>query len=170
MKKLIIGAMFLLSFGVIATPAIASHFVFPSTNDQNRTAGWAHVDVVDVGIGEITLDFISTRAFASCFEMRSDGDTSEAIDTVNFNPDAHDLYPFLCVNNQTTRVTIDADQYVEIRSVFGAESDERFDWTSFDVLLDAQTKDDCHDGGWEAFGFSNQGQCIRFVASGTDSR
>ena len=26
-------------------------------------------------------------------------------------------------------------------------------------------KDDCKDGGWKAYGFANQGQCIRFVNS-----
>jgi hypothetical protein len=30
--------------------------------------------------------------------------------------------------------------------------------------------DDCKDGGWEDFGFRNQGQCIRFVNTGEDSR
>ena len=32
------------------------------------------------------------------------------------------------------------------------------------------TKDECKDGGWENFGFSNQGQCVRFVETGKDSR
>lgn len=31
-------------------------------------------------------------------------------------------------------------------------------------------KDDCKNGGWEAFGFKNQGQCIRFANTGKDSR
>jgi hypothetical protein len=31
-------------------------------------------------------------------------------------------------------VTVSADSYVEVRMVFGAETDERFDWTRFDVL------------------------------------
>ena len=32
------------------------------------------------------------------------------------------------------------------------------------------TKNDCKKGGWEEYGFSNQGQCIRFVNTGKDSR
>ena len=32
-------------------------------------------------------------------------------------------------------MTINANEYVEVRMVFGAETDERFDWTRFDVLL-----------------------------------
>ena len=30
--------------------------------------------------------------------------------------------------------------------------------------------DDCRNGGWSDFGFRNQGQCIRFVETGLDSR
>lgn len=31
-------------------------------------------------------------------------------------------------------------------------------------------KDDCKNGGWEAFGFRNQGQCVSFFETGNDSR
>lgn len=31
-------------------------------------------------------------------------------------------------------------------------------------------RDDCKDGGWQGFGFRNQGQCIKFVNTGMDSR
>ena len=38
------------------------------------------------------------------------------------------------------------------------------------TVVDAQplpmTKDQCKDGGWQQFGFANQGQCIRFVVAG----
>jgi hypothetical protein len=33
-----------------------------------------------------------------------------------------------------------------------------------------ESKNDCKKGGWEAFGFKNQGQCIKFVNTGKDSR
>ena len=36
--------------------------------------------------------------------------------------------------------------------------------------IDPKTKDDCKNGAWETFGFRNQGQCIRFVNTGKDSR
>ncbi len=32
------------------------------------------------------------------------------------------------------------------------------------------TKEECKKGGWEDFGFKNQGQCVRFVETGKDSR
>lgn len=33
-----------------------------------------------------------------------------------------------------------------------------------------QTKDDCKNGGWADYGFKNQGQCVRFIETGKDSR
>lgn len=32
------------------------------------------------------------------------------------------------------------------------------------------TEDECKNGGWEAFGFRNQGLCLQFVNTGIDSR
>lgn len=164
-------AMALLALGVAPPTSAEVNAVTPSTNDINRTNGWAHVDQVAVGIGTTTLRLISMRPFASCFEYRTDGDTSQVIGAANFNPAVTDgLYPYTCRNNNTIDIPFSADAYVEVRMVFGAESDERFDWTRFDVLPDAQTKDDCKDGGWADYGFANQGQCIRFIQTGKDSR
>jgi hypothetical protein len=39
-----------------------------------------------------------------------------------------------------------------------------------DPPADPTTLADCQDGGWERFGFANQGLCIRFVNTGEDSR
>lgn len=44
------------------------------------------------------------------------------------------------------------------------------DATTYDFEPDPDDKDDCKGGGWEAYGFRNQGQCIRFVNTGQDSR
>lgn len=40
----------------------------------------------------------------------------------------------------------------------------------FDLIQDPVEKVECKDGGWEDAGFANQGQCIRFVNTGKDSR
>ena len=67
------------ALGVVAGPALAVvNSVFPSTNDANRSLGWAHVNQVSVGDGAMTLEVVNPRGFASCFEFRSDGDTSQA--------------------------------------------------------------------------------------------
>jgi hypothetical protein len=43
-------------------------------------------------------------------------------------------------------------------------------WNEISVESCAITVDMCKNGGWEAFDFRNQGQCIRFVNTGFDSR
>jgi hypothetical protein len=162
----------LFALGAAAGPVLAVvNDVFPSTNDANRPLGWAHVDQVSVADGAMTLSFANPRGFASCFEIRSDGDTAQRITLTHFNRAVTDgLYPFVCVNNETRLRTVAAERYVEVRLAFGAEADERFDWTRFDLVLDPKTKADCKDGGWADYGFRNQGLCIAFVLTGRDTR
>ena len=73
--------------------------------------------------------------------------------------------------------TFTANSTVEIRLALGGERDWDFDWTPFtvgqpevptsDSTVEKPTgptsKDDCKRGGWKAFEFRNQGQCIKFV-------
>ena len=42
--------------------------------------------------------------------------------------------------------------------------------TVFDFEAAPTSRDDCKNGGWADYGFRNQGQCIRFVNTGEDSR
>ncbi|MCR4325345.1 MAG: hypothetical protein NUV59_00880 [Patescibacteria group bacterium] len=44
-------------------------------------------------------------------------------------------------------------------------------WNEVEVPACApEVKNDCKNGGWEDFGFKNQGQCVRFAETGKDSR
>ncbi len=130
MYALTLAAVMLLGVGVVSASEVT-----PSTNDENKDMGWAHFNVVDVDVGSATIEFVSTRSFLSCFEYRTDGDTTQKISDTNHNTDITDgLYPFVCVNNNEQLETLNASEYVEIRMVFGAERDERFDWTRVDVL------------------------------------
>jgi hypothetical protein len=44
-------------------------------------------------------------------------------------------------------------------------------WNEIEVsACSPEVKDDCKKGGWESFGFKNQGRCIQFVNTGKDSR
>ena len=161
MKRLIGLATVVLTLGVTAVASADVNSVTPSTNDINRTKGWAHVDQVG-----LSLQFTSTRNFYSCFEYRTDGDTSQQISPDNPNTLITDgLYPYICEKDSSDTLNIRAKKYVEVRMVFGAESDERFDWTRFDVGKQA-----CKNGGWKDFGFANQGQCVRYEETGKDSR
>lgn len=176
MKKLLRASMVAaIAVLFIITAAVSGDSVFPSTNDLNRTNGWAHVNEQSVGLGEVTLQFVGPRNFYSCFEYRTDGDTSQMTSPTNYNTEITDgLYPYLCVKNNSSVRTFHASEYVEVRLSFGAEKDERFAWTRFDVIpmpVPAE-KDECKDGGWQDLyrpdgtTFKNQGDCVQFVETG----
>jgi hypothetical protein len=137
MKKTILGLLSLaLLFGLGGITNAAVSAITPSTNDINKTKGWAHVNQLSQNIGETRLQFVSTRPFSSCFEYRTDGDTSQKKVENNPNTAITDgLYPWICVDNTTTTKVIKANEYVEVRMVFGTRKEERFGWTRFDVLL-----------------------------------
>lgn len=88
--------------------------------------------VVNAKGDSITLRFSNPNNYWVCWEYRTDGDTSEVIGS-NFNSAYSDLYPYVCLANDSTEVTIPVDQYVEVRSVFGAERDHDFDWVKFEL-------------------------------------
>lgn len=150
---------------------------FPSTNDQNRANGLPHVNFVSNDVGEVTLEFVNDTNSLAFFEYRIDGQT---VGTTNHPVVIGDgIYPGVCVDGRANPVcgngnpelrTFSASQTVEVRLALGGERDWDFDWVTFNVLPDAQTKEDCQDGGWENYGFSNQGQCVRFIETGSDSR
>jgi hypothetical protein len=157
--------------GTETAPGIDPEFAMPSSNEANaqHDPAWAHVVLLEARLGEVDLQFVSERGFASCFEYRIDGaDTTDPRD--NFNTHIADgLWPFLCVNDETRVETFSAHEHVDVRMVFGAERDERFDWTRFYPLTLA-SKDDCKEGRWADHGFRNQGLCIQYFNTGKDSR
>lgn len=122
---------------VFGFSGVVNAYTMASTNDENRTNNWAHVNILNQETDSVEVEFVSTRNFWSCFEYRSDGDTSQKTDENNYNPIVDDgLYPYTCINNETKTMVMPANEYVEVRMVFGGESDERFDWTRFDVLFE----------------------------------
>ena len=155
MKKILalVSLVLVLGAGIVSADV---NPVTPSTNEQNKINGWAHVNEISVGVGEVTLEFVSTRSFYSCFEYRTDGDTSQKISDTNYNTDITDgLYPYYCQFNNARTETISANEYVEIRMVFGAERDERFDWTRFDVLPPPKKADILSGNGVPGKGIGN---------------
>lgn len=163
------GSLFSIENTTTGDALFGTSEVLPSTNEENVANGWANVQFVDVAVGSVTLAFEQPRSFAACFEYRADDEaTSDPRD--NFNTDVTDgLWPFLCLNGSSDEFSYTANSHVDIRMVFGAERGERFDWTRF-YVLSLENKDQCKSGVWEELGFRNQGQCVRFVETGKDSR
>lgn len=131
-KILSLSLVFVLLLGAAS---VVFAYNYPSTNDANRTRDRQHFNVLNVGEGEVTLEFVNPQKWVVCFEYRTDGDVSQALSAPNYNTAIPDMYPYLCIVGQgTTERTFAANEYIEIRSTFGAERDDDFDWTRVDVL------------------------------------
>jgi hypothetical protein len=137
MKKLIGIVVFALAAS-IGTVSAASAYTAANptytTNDLNRANHGPHVDLVRNTGQKLTLVFVNPNPYSACFEYRTDGDPGQIIG-VNYNTAITDgLYPFVCLKKAGTRtMVIKVTQYLEVRSVFGAERDWDFDWTRFDA-------------------------------------
>jgi hypothetical protein len=166
-------AVFAIVTLALAIPAAA--YDYPSTNDANRTAGLPHVNVVSSGVGEVTLDFVNDTNSLAFFEYRIDGVVVSS-GTPHPVVIGEYIYPGVSVDSRNIATpvvvtrTLAAAETVEVRLALGGERDWDFNWVTFEALADAASHEDCADGGWEAYGFANQGQCVRFVNGGGDSR
>lgn len=179
-RGLIFGLL-VLAISLLTVFAVLA-YDFPSTNAINEANGLPFVRQTNIEIGKTTLEFVNNTNSLAFFEVRIDGQvrtsgTAHPVIAGDF------IYSGVGVDNraivnsapnpaQVSLVTreFSASSTVEVRLALGGERDWDFDWVTFDVYPDAQTKEDCQDGGWAAFGFSNQGQCIRFVNTDGDSR
>lgn len=163
--------------GYMGNPVGTVDSVTPSTNQINYDTGYAYVQLVAASLGQVELKFVTPNNWYSCFEYRSDDEapTSSENGGNNYNTDVTDgLWNYTCVHGGTSATpavateTISASDHVDVRMVFGAETDERFDWTRF-YPLTLSSMDQCKDGAWEGFGFKNQGQCIASVVANDNS-
>lgn len=162
--------MLAVSVGTVAA------YEFPSTNDANREGGFPHVNATP-GNCEVTIEYVNDTNSLAYFERRIDGEVPDQ--TYGSHPvvDGDVIYPGVSVDGRGSdepvivTETYDATEVVEIRLALGGERDWDFDWTPFEVeSCDPETRADCKHGGWADYGFRNQGQCIRFVNTGKDSR
>ena len=167
-------ALATVAVGLLMATGSAAAYVFPSTNDANRDAGRPHVNLVEAGPGTVTLEFVNDTNSLAFFEYRLDGATVGTTAHPVVTGDV--IHPGVCVDGRSApscepgpiRETFSAAVTVDVRLALGGERDWDFDWTPFAV--GPATRADCERGGWVTFGFQNQGQCIRFVNTGQDSR
>lgn len=159
-----------------------SSFDAPSTNELNEAKmapghegeDAPFVRFEEVGLLEVTLAFVNNTNSLAFFEYRIDGQTVGTTPHPVVGGDV--IHPGVSVDGRgiaepvTTIRTFQANETVEIRLALGGERDWDFDWTTFYVATSPENRDQCQDGVWEDLGFRNQGQCIRFVETGRDSR
>lgn len=139
-----------------------------------------HTDIQGTpGPGEVTLTFINNTNFYYAFDYRVDGESpagtfSFSDDTIGQGPCAGrkwgPYYNLMGVGaNSTKQVTVEAAHKVEAQAVLGPEQNYYTCWKTF-YPEQPDSKNDCKLGGWEDYHFKNQGQCIRYVNTGKDSR
>lgn len=155
-----------------SSTSVDNEVAFPSTNKDNFANGWAHAVFTEAHVGSLAFNLVSSRTFWSCFEYRADG-ADPVLEVHRFNDDIDDgEHSWSCVANTTSRVTMSATEYVDVRLSHNLldpeERGERFDWTRFYVL--SETMDVCKDGGWQGLGFSNQGLCIAHYQASENSK
>jgi hypothetical protein len=183
-RSKLLSAALALALAVVLSLSIGMRsyaYAFPSTNEQNKLNDKPYVELVESGIGEATLNFVNNTNSLAFFEYRIDGEvlssgTNHPVVVGDY------IYSGVCVDNriESKRVascdrtpsvrSFSANSMVEIRLALGGERDWDFNWTSFSVIPDAQSKADCKNNGWSNFGFRNQGLCLQFVNTGKDSR
>lgn len=147
-------------------------------NDDNRENERPHVNI-DVDGTEVTLEFVNPTEFAWSFDYRVDGEPEGTEDqwtgdTISEGPlEGEDFglryEPVTLVGEGSETVTVTATELVEVRLARGAEQMWYFDWIEI-AVEQPETKADCKQGGFADYGFRNQGQCIRYVNTGKDSR
>ena len=100
--------------------------------------------------------FVGTRSDGSTVSQSAStiGDTFETIQLVGF----------------TNLVELRWEQVTGFDNGAGTGDFEPHQFDDIVIQLNPTTKADCMKGGWESYGFKNQGQCVRYVETGKDSR
>lgn len=183
--------------GIVGVPTALADYgtgdTWPSTNELNKNQevpgregqNAPHVIEKATGPGSVTLRFVNDTNSLAYFEYRIDGEelgegnhpvvNAAGEHDLGGDPPRDSIYPGINVDGRgepdpvDVEETFEAYQYVEVRLALGGERDWDFDWTRF-YAEQPETKSDCKQGGHAAYGFRNQGQCIRYVNTGKDSR
>ena len=131
---------------------------FETTADQTATVilPWSYtgVHVADVEAVAEVYAIVNDVVVATLLDVNTG--FFFFTDTYTFNVSAGDTYGFRFGGTSTL------DSGPHLSGAFRVHLPE--------PPVDPVTADDCKDGGWMAYGFQNQGQCIAFVETGHDSR
>lgn len=122
-----------------------------------------------IGSGEGRDHSIAMRAYSGSVEVAADvrsGTYSGEAQGDACDPVGSTLFGILDLSVSAAGI-----DRVDVFMEDGGDRATGYDNVSFTLEPhDPTNKDDCKNGGWADFGFRNQGQCIRFVNTGKDSR
>lgn len=161
-----------------ASAATGALMALPASSAATQSGNYTDIQLVDAGPGEVTLEYINHTPYSYAFDHRADGEsgfTTQYSDiTIHEGPcEGRKIGPSYNVTNvgpnSTTQVTVEAAHKVEAQVVLGPEQSYFTCWKTF-YPEQPEMKGDCKGGGWDDYHFRNQGQCIRYVNTGKDSR
>lgn len=161
-----------------AGAATGALMALPASVVASESEPYTDIQLVDAGPGEVTLKYINNTGYTYAFDHRVDGESGDthqwSDQTISQGPCAGrkwgPYYNLTSVGpNSTKELTIAATHKVEAQAVLGPEQNYHTCWKTF-YPEQPETKSDCKGGGWDDYHFRNQGQCIRYVETGKDSR
>lgn len=150
---------------------------FPASASLARASNTA-IEKVSSGPGEVTLKFVNNFSWDYWFDYRADDKPGTADEytgqTINEGPCAGEDFgkvynkTHVPANSEKT-VTVEAAHKVTAMLRRGPEQHHYICGVTF-YPEQPDSKGDCKGGGWDDYHFKNQGQCIRYVNTGKDSR
>jgi hypothetical protein len=164
--------------GLVATVPVGQVLAGRENNDANREADRPHVDY-EVDGWEVTLEFVNPTRFTWLFDLQIDGEpegtedqcTDQEISQGPLEGQCFGLRyePITLGQEESETRVVTAREEVRVRLARGPEQGWYFDWLTIDPER-PEARGDCMRGGHADYGFRNQGQCVRFVNTGKDSR
>lgn len=143
---LLVALVLTVSYAYAVEPA-----PYPSTNDLNRTNGRPHVNLIEAGVGYVTLEFVNDTNSLAYFEVVKDGQPlTEGTAHPNPRPwimPGEVIQEGVSVDGRNISepvivvVTFNVSSTVAVRLALGGERDWDFDWVTYNALQPTITLD-----------------------------
>jgi hypothetical protein len=159
------GANWIWAAGVTGAtaPAYPAQFLFSRTFTLTGIHLAGSISVASDDFAEVLVNGQSVGSIGSVSDASLAGAASSALTTFDIGPFLTAGSNLITVRGANGNFGCGSGPYScnPAGVVFGG---------SFSFQADPATKEDCKTAGWESFGFRNQGQCVRLIETGEDSR
>jgi hypothetical protein len=159
------GATWIWTAGITGatSPAFPAEFTFSKSFSIPGIPLGGSISVAADDFAAILVNGLPVGTIGSRTDASLAGAASSSLTTFDIGPFLHTGANLITVQGANGNFGCGAGPYScnPAGTVFGG---------SLSFQANPVTKDDCKGGGWENFGFHNQGQCVRFVETGQDSR
>lgn len=148
-------------FNMGTNPGVAGQW---AVSASNNTGGWPlnpgrnPIDITESGWYTLRTTFAANASNTLEVTLEVIDESDALLGTWVLSDPSDDIATVVGGNRYTWFATMQVDSMA-------------FDNTmKYDIVNEPTEKSECMDDGWMDFGFKNQGQCVRFVETGQDSR